>query len=66
MIPKIPKHYKYEILQAKDRAQIRANRENRPFHVVISKKRFVQIGKSSNHPDPNWIFLFNIKPKAQK
>jgi hypothetical protein len=63
----VPKLYKYEYEKAKDRAQERANREGKPFHIVISKRRFVQIGQglSKKRTDDDWIFLGNINPKSK-
>ena len=58
------KMYKYEIEKAKDRAQERANRENKEFVVVISKRRFVQIsqGGFSEKDEKDWILLHTAKP----
>jgi len=62
----IPKLYKYEILRAIDRAQQRANRENKQFEIVISKRRFVQI---SQHISPietkDWIRIKIVKPQKR-
>ncbi len=59
------KFYKYEIQKAIDRAVERANKENKNFVVVISKRRFVQIGQNgfSKKDEKNWILLKRVYPK---